>query len=409
MEHMNRKSQFNPEEAVAAAKDYALATGMECLLLTADDEELLNPCAGQIHEKLCYSLNPEIAQCCRVIHFEGALRAAGDGKAHSYFCPMGLMHWAAPIIREGKIIAAFVAGHTFLNQPQNDLAKLKTLSSAHEELLNQVPDLKKILLRSPVIDGERLNAMKKLLERLAASFSDDSGKDAAYRQIREAFLRNANPTETPAFSPEKLFGCFDKKDSSDMKNAIKAIAAAIAETKDISAAKASLTGIILAVYDRALDRDGQSFFEDRCLAALNEIDRAESSEELCQWTENHLKRLIEAGALLPRLKNANMIYSALQYINDHYSEKFSLQDIADHVHFSAPYFSKVFKREMETTFSKYLTDLRIEKSKELLKNSDVPLADIPALVGFEEQSYFTRVFRTNTGISPGKYREQKDI
>ena len=100
-----------------------------------------------------------------------------------------------------------------------------------------------------------------------------------------------------------------------------------------------------------------------------------------------------------------MIYSALQYIEDHYSEKFSLQDIADHVHFSAPYFSKVFKKEMDITFTKYLTNVRIEKSKKLLKNSRYALSDIPAMVGFEEQSYFTRVFRTVTGVSPGKYRE----
>ena len=57
------------------------------------------------------------------------------------------------------------------------------------------------------------------------------------------------------------------------------------------------------------------------------------------------------------------------------------------------------------TFTKYITNVRIEKSKQLLKNTKYPLADIPAMVGFEEQSYFTRVFRTTTGISPGKYRE----
>ena len=60
---------------------------------------------------------------------------------------------------------------------------------------------------------------------------------------------------------------------------------------------------------------------------------------------------------------------------------------------------------MDITFTKYLTNVRIEKSKKLLKNSRYALSDIPAMVGFEEQSYFTRVFRTVTGVSPGKYRE----
>ena len=59
---------------------------------------------------------------------------------------------------------------------------------------------------------------------------------------------------------------------------------------------------------------------------------------------------------------------------------------------------------MDITFTKYVTQYRIEKSKELLKDTRLPLSDIPGMVGFEEQSYFTRVFRSIVGLSPGKYR-----
>ena len=407
MTEKREKAKFDMEEAAAAARDYALATGTECLVLAANGDGIINPCEGEIHDHLCYAFSPEIAKACQVAHYEGALKSLDPDEPKAYFCPMGLMHWAAPIIQNGEIVAAFIAGHTFLNQPRSDLADLKTLTAAHEALLNKIPSLKKTLLASPVITNDQLTAMKNMLNRLAASFSDHTAVSGEYRDLREAFERNMRLEETPAFSWKELLEAFDAKNDAGVEKAIDAIAGAIGRSADPAAAKAALTRIVLTIYDRSLDREGQCFFEERCLAALNELDRIETVGALTDWTKNNLKRLLEASAILPGVKNANMIYSALQYIDDHYSEKFSLQDIADHVHFSAPYFSKVFKREMDMTFTKYLTNLRIEKSKALLKNRDFALADIPAMVGFEEQSYFTRVFRLNTGISPGKYRERE--
>jgi len=60
---------------------------------------------------------------------------------------------------------------------------------------------------------------------------------------------------------------------------------------------------------------------------------------------------------------------------------------------------------MDCRFMAYLNKIRIEKGRHLLKNTDIPLVDIAGLVGYEDQSYFTKVFKRLTGVSPGKYRE----
>ena len=60
---------------------------------------------------------------------------------------------------------------------------------------------------------------------------------------------------------------------------------------------------------------------------------------------------------------------------------------------------------MGISFSTYLNQVRIEKSKELLKNKQHKIIDVAIMVGFEDQSYFTKVFKRVTGVSPNHYRE----
>ncbi|MBQ1251546.1 MAG: AraC family transcriptional regulator [Firmicutes bacterium] len=400
-------AKLNMDDIMAAAKDYALSTGVECLVLGENGKSIMNPCEGRFHDQLCYCKSGDIGKCCLNAHFEGAIKATDPEQRQAYYCPMGLLHWASPIIVDGHIQAAFIAGHTFLNQSPTDLAYLKSVTNNHEELLKSYPDLKKSLMNSPVITRERLDSLKNMLDRVAASFSDKSMDDTAYRDMREAFRRSSsrNEKKVDALPWKKLTENCDKKDAATMDSEIKELTTAIERLNDLDQSKSALTQLILCIYDHCLEKEGQCFLSDRCLNAMNDLERMKTVKEIAEWTKDSLRGLMEAGTIVPNLKNADMIYSALQYIEDHYSERFTLQDIADYVHFSAPYFSKVFKKEMDITFTKYITNVRIEKSKQLLKNTKYPLADIPAMVGFEEQSYFTRVFRTTTGISPGKYRE----
>ena len=70
------------------------------------------------------------------------------------------------------------------------------------------------------------------------------------------------------------------------------------------------------------------------------------------------------------------------------------------------YLSKIFKEEMDCTFTGYVSRVRIEKSRELLLDGSISIADIAVMVGFEDQSYFTKVFRRTVGVSPGEYRRR---
>ena len=73
--------------------------------------------------------------------------------------------------------------------------------------------------------------------------------------------------------------------------------------------------------------------------------------------------------------------------------------------YSPSYFSRVFKADMGTSFNSYLNEYRIEKSKTLLLEEGATVLSVSLEVGFDDPSYFSKVFKRVTGMSPGKFRE----
>ncbi len=99
-----------------------------------------------------------------------------------------------------------------------------------------------------------------------------------------------------------------------------------------------------------------------------------------------------------------VIAQGLNYITEHYMEKLTLKQVAGAVNVSQAYFSKLFKEEMQQTFTEYLTNLRIGFAKELLRQTRLPILDVAMHVGFESQQYFSTVFKQKTGTTPNAYR-----
>jgi AraC-like DNA-binding protein len=96
---------------------------------------------------------------------------------------------------------------------------------------------------------------------------------------------------------------------------------------------------------------------------------------------------------------------AIAFMHKHIDEKISVHDIASHSGLSASHFSKVFKDLTNKTPVEYLTRIRIEKSKRMLKISDKNLTEIAYACGFSSLSYFSRSFADQTTLTPGEYRK----
>jgi len=93
------------------------------------------------------------------------------------------------------------------------------------------------------------------------------------------------------------------------------------------------------------------------------------------------------------------------FLKNHYSEKLTLEDIAENFSMSKNYLSRLFKDTVSCTLWDYLTMIRIDQAKKMLRQSTKSTAEIAILVGYDNQGYFSSVFRKKTGLSPHQYRK----
>lgn len=135
------------------------------------------------------------------------------------------------------------------------------------------------------------------------------------------------------------------------------------------------------------------------------LQHAASLEEMDIALSEMLHLFVDYSFDFSEIKHSDTIYRVMEYIKSHYSRKLTLEEIASCVHLSPSHISGLFRKETGQTISAYISFVRIEKSKQLLKSTATPIAQISDLCGFEDQSYFSRVFRQHTGLSPKKYRE----
>lgn len=100
------------------------------------------------------------------------------------------------------------------------------------------------------------------------------------------------------------------------------------------------------------------------------------------------------------------VQQCCEYVYQHYREKILLDDIADHLHISPTYLSRIFSKEMKIRLQEYISQFRVERAANLLKYSDESIARIGDYVGFPSQSYFGNTFKRYMGMTPGQYREK---
>jgi YesN/AraC family two-component response regulator len=139
---------------------------------------------------------------------------------------------------------------------------------------------------------------------------------------------------------------------------------------------------------------------------LKRIQESKSIEELVKNLHLAVERMAGKIFLFQGKRHASALRRAQRFIWENYARKISLKEISDAAGLSAPYFSTVFKEEMGENLSNYLNRLRVEKAAVLLTDTSFSLSKIACSCGFEDQSWFSKIFKHYAGTSPGKYRSQ---
>ncbi len=103
-----------------------------------------------------------------------------------------------------------------------------------------------------------------------------------------------------------------------------------------------------------------------------------------------------------------MVEKAKEYVGTHYGVEISLGLAAEYVGVSASHFSRIFSREAGITFIEYLTQVRVERAKELLRCTNKKIAEIAQEIGYRDTRYFYTLFKKNVGCTPREYRKKEN-
>jgi len=166
--------------------------------------------------------------------------------------------------------------------------------------------------------------------------------------------------------------------------------------------------VVLAAAKLVNDLGGEV---DSVIPELNSIEMTMSDIKTIDQLHAEAYKIV-ANALAyrdtqPNGQYKNLIRQVKEYIEHQFTNpELSLNDVAAQANLSASHFSVVFSQETHQTFKEYLTEIRINKAKELLRMTALRSADIAYQVGYNDPHYFSSVFKKNTGYTPIEFRSQ---
>ncbi|NLK28443.1 MAG: response regulator transcription factor [Clostridiales bacterium] len=297
----------------------------------------------------------------------------------------------------GKSITCFIMAHNL-----NELKLQKWISYLYSSI-KQYFNIGFKSANSPIKDTieearEYLNWIFEASDYLFyLSDGEHLTKETMHRRSEVQFINNSSMVK-------EICKCIEEADSEAVNRMVKQIEKMIDEHRGNSLeVKLELSHMINDIFKRF-----DVFFQDDkdVFAFQKKLMNAEELREamgiIVDFVNNVNQEITNS-----RSDNTDIrIKKAVQYIEDNYGNKITLDDIAGHVGISKYYFSVLFKKEKGITFSNYLNSVRIEKAKQLLKNPQVTVNDVAYEFGFNDPQYFSKTFKKYTGMTVTEYRSR---
>ncbi|TVY10374.1 helix-turn-helix domain-containing protein [Paenibacillus cremeus] len=143
-------------------------------------------------------------------------------------------------------------------------------------------------------------------------------------------------------------------------------------------------------------------------SALSMPLKPDGTLSLSLWEEQLTRSLtgLSRELLTYQHQDSNVIFDIARYIQNHYHQDITLQEIASHFYLSREYISRKFKQEFGVNLSDYISGIRMDKAKLLLLNPHLRISQVAEMVGYDDEKYFSKVFKKMVGVSPNEYRKE---
>ncbi len=368
--------------------------------------------------KFLHSGRPNVCKDCLFnkcsgvnVHLYGSNEAYRWNGQYIYYCPLGLVYAASPVIDEaGRMDGSLIAGPFIIGDVQDTLLDFPE------------PSMVDLVATLPVLSPAKARHLTAILAASAAySAGIPQGRAGSFvfeqekllksiYNAREKMINEGGENVYPIEYEKKLHSLICSHDKTGAQQLLNELIGRIycASNFDLPTIKIRALELIVilsrATIDAGADVKEIFLFNSNY---INEIEKFDSLDDLSVWLCSIMHRFINYSFDFTQVKHSDIVYKVMEYVKRNYASKISLDDVAKHVYLSRSYLSSVFKDETGYSLFNYINRVRVEKSKLYLLDNTISLVDVAALCGFEDQSYFTKVFKKATGVSPKKYRDSR--
>jgi AraC-like DNA-binding protein/ligand-binding sensor protein len=329
---------------------------------------------------------------CEYLHTEAVNKARQLGGSYIYVCSKGYVFWTSPFYSGERFAGAFFSGGVRKSEKNNN--RIKALAHI-------------MLLCADQISG------KSFIQKNVAKYVNENSSAEQLKTYDE----KENGSYSCVMDMERmLLACLRRGDNIEgQKILVDLLKIIYLEVRnkfqaDHRTEAFRLKALELAVLLSRAVADPEDIKDNSTLETTNRclkmVEESSNFDEITGILSSITEKISGKIFSFHGVRHFSALRKAERYIWMHYTRKLSLKEIANASGLSAPYFSTVFKDEMGENLSNYLNRLRVEKATMLLVTTNVPISEIAVTCGFEDQSWFSKIFKSNTGLTPGKYRER---
>lgn len=323
-----------------------------------------------------------------------------------FLCEAGLINIMFPFICENSVKGSFLAGPVAMGAERDSTIKklLKKITPAHEMTPALLTFLNSMQIRTPLETSYLYEVFCNcvfsyhVLENNFGLIYRDSKKDAA-----ENLSASAIHVHYPDDLTEQLIHAVKSGDKQAAMHKFRLFyeKTYLIESGNLNLIKARLMEIFNTLSRSTPAENSASYY----LEELESLYNAFSFSEAYRISQSLIRRLVSSTASVFYQGSSAIIKKTVDYIHEHFSQDISLISAAGAVHTNASYLSTLFKKEMNQTFSSYLTQIRLHNSEKLLRETHISITEIAMTCGFSSQSYFIKKFKEVYGTTPSLYRK----
>jgi two-component system, response regulator YesN len=381
-----------------------------------DGEAIAGLCSRNCRPQFCRMVQQEASgrQRCLAERQRAVEISAQMGQPFITICHAGIGLVCVPIVDRDTIHGGMFFGKC-LWEPATRV--LEDIESRLQGIVHG-HDIAEALHKLPVLRGQRIHgAAEFLFETLYGADGLDAQMVRWRRQRSEQqseigeFIQERKKLgaqwQYPLESERALLRKVKIGDRTGAKEILNSILGTILfkDIGDLGILKARLLEL-LSVLSRAAVEGGVDIHTmlEKNLAYITRVMRIDTQEDLCAWISTALNEFIELVYSSQDARKITQIRPAIGYIDANYDKPITLAEIARASHLSVSRLSHLFKEQMGVTPIDYVTAARIERAKELLLGTDQNCTEICFQAGYNNQSYFTRTFKSLVGMTPRQFR-----